>query len=421
MRCQKKKKKTSAKKTRRQNRRDTQSETSENSYSPSIPVDVLIEIFLTLSVKSIATCRCVSKLWCSTLRRQDFTELFLSSSYSRSPKLLFACIKYGDLLFFSSTQPQNPDENSSPVVASRHVKFSFNVSIDMNDISFGVHGFVCLLSYRISRGNKEIAPVLWNSSTGQVVFLSKVMTRKGDTVKCFLGYDPIGKKFKALSMKKQVGDVSWDQHQVLTVGTGGKSTWSWRTIECSIPHHYALTEPICINGVLYYISTKWSTKTCVIVCFDVRSESFSCMKAKGALNEALLNGGTLVNYNGKLGCVVQSGLYALRVRFDGKSKSFKLWVLEDVEKQEWSERIYIFPAVWKNVVGEYDLSFVGVTRTNEIVFSPLSPAYPFYLYYLNLERNTVVRVRIQGLDTSNCDLCFTSLNHLEDVKLYGKC
>ncbi|CAA7044451.1 unnamed protein product [Microthlaspi erraticum] len=167
-------------------------------------------------------------------------------------------------------------------------------------------------------------------------------------------------------------DVSWDQHKVLTLGTGGKP--SWRMIKCSIPH-YTLMEPICINGVLYYISIKWSTKTCGIVCFDVRSESFSFMEAKGSLNGDLLTGGTLLNYNGKL---------------------------EDVEKQEWSERIYVLPAVWKDVVGEYDLSFVGVTRTNEIAFSSFYQTNPFYLCYLNLERNTVVRVEIQGMDTSNC-------------------
>ncbi|CAA7045335.1 unnamed protein product [Microthlaspi erraticum] len=179
---------------------------------------------------------------------------------------------------------------------------------------------------------------------------------------------------------------------------------------------YTILQPICINGVLYYISIKSSTETCVIVCFDVRSESFSFLKPKGDLNGALLNGGTLVNYNGKLGCVFQS-------IFTEKSTSFKLWVLEDVEKEEWSDRIYLLPAVWKNVVRKAELSCVGVTRTNDIVFSSDDPAYPFYLYYLNLERNTVVRVEIQGIDTSKSMSWeyFTCLDHVEDVKLYRKC
>ncbi|CAA7044447.1 unnamed protein product [Microthlaspi erraticum] len=146
------------------------------------------------------------------------------------------------------------------------------------------------------------------------------------------------------------------------------------------------------------------------------------MEAKGALSGALLNGGALVNYNGKLGCAANSEQNEWRVIFDRTSTSLMLWVVEDVEKQEWSERIYVLPAVWKDVVGENDkLIFVGVTRTNEIAFSSSYQTNPYYLYYLNLERNTVVRVEIRGMDTFKCWVYCTSLDHVEDVKLYGKC
>ncbi|CAA7044444.1 unnamed protein product [Microthlaspi erraticum] len=415
-------------KTRRQNsvsgdrlpittQRNKRSKTSGNSSSSPIPIDVLIEIFRILPVKSIATCRCVSKLWYSTLRRPDFTELFLSRSCSTSPKLLFACIKNRDVFFFTLPQPQNPDEKSpSVLVADYHMKFSFNVPYD---ISYGLNGLFCLLSKRFSKGMEEIGPVIWNPSTGESVILPEVKARKV-TVKCLFGYDPIDKQFKILCMTKQLygslDDEAWEQQQVLTLV---KQKMSWRMIECSIPI-YTVHNPICINGVLSFISIKRFTKTCVIVCFDVRLESFSSMEAKGALNGALLNGGTLVNYNGKLGCVVNSEQNGMHLRFDGTCRSLKLWVREDVEKEEWSERIYLLPAMWRNVVRNAVLSFVGVTRTNEIVFSSYDPAYSFYLYYLNLERNTVVRVEIQGMDTSNCWVYFTCLDHVEDVKLYER-
>lgn len=76
-------------------------------------------------MKSIAICRCVSKTWSSVLRRQDFTELFLSRSRTL-PKLLLAYKKGGELFFFSAPQPQNPDANSSPVVGTYHMKLSFD-------------------------------------------------------------------------------------------------------------------------------------------------------------------------------------------------------------------------------------------------------------------------------------------------------
>ncbi|CAA7044446.1 unnamed protein product [Microthlaspi erraticum] len=195
-------------KTRRQNsvsgdplpiitRRNTRSKTAENSSWP-IPIDVIIEIFSTLPLESIATCRCVSKL----------------------------C----DLLFFSSPQPQNPDENSSSVVAN--IKFSVHGS--RGDIDY-VHGLVSLLCNQNSRGKEETLAVICNPSTRESVILPKVKMMRGARVKCLLGYDPIDKQFKVLSMTK--GDyrlgVSWEKHQVLTLGTGGKP--SWRKIECPYP------------------------------------------------------------------------------------------------------------------------------------------------------------------------------------------
>ncbi|KAF2568322.1 hypothetical protein F2Q68_00027826 [Brassica cretica] len=108
-------------------RRKTRSKTLEDGRDNSLPfpIDVIMEIFSRLPVKSIAICRCVSKTWSSVLRRRDFTELFLSRSRTL-PKLLLAYKKGGELFFFSAPQPQNPDANSSPVVATYHMKLSFD-------------------------------------------------------------------------------------------------------------------------------------------------------------------------------------------------------------------------------------------------------------------------------------------------------
>ncbi|CDY34486.1 BnaC04g13130D [Brassica napus] len=53
-----------------------------------IPIDLIIEIFSRLPLKSIARCRCVSKRWASLLRRPHFTELFFTKSLAR-PQLFF--------------------------------------------------------------------------------------------------------------------------------------------------------------------------------------------------------------------------------------------------------------------------------------------------------------------------------------------
>ncbi|CAN7051565.1 unnamed protein product [Brassica oleracea var. botrytis] len=72
-------------------------------FSSMIPIELTIEIFSRLPLKSIARCRCVSKHWASILLRPDFTDLFFTKSLAR-PKLLFALPKESEFLFFSSPQ-----------------------------------------------------------------------------------------------------------------------------------------------------------------------------------------------------------------------------------------------------------------------------------------------------------------------------
>ncbi|CAF1865910.1 unnamed protein product, partial [Brassica napus] len=321
------------------------------------PIDVIMEIFSRLPVKAIAICRCVSKTWSSVLRRQDFTELFLSRSRTL-PKLLLAYKKGGELFFFSAPQPQNPDANSSPVVGTYHMKFKYS------------------------------APVICNPSTGQL-----------------FGYDPIDKQVKVLSLSGEPNMVS-EEYQIMTLGMGKLFQ---RMINCG---RFLLCNPhfkgICINGVLYYPSLDFPRGSYLLVCFDVRSEKLTFINF-------IIMVGTMINYNGKLGFLlsVKSGYV------DESSTSVNLWVLEDIHKQEWSERTFVLPALWEeDIVESAMLGFVGMTGTNEIVMRPLSlPGRPFYLIYFNIERNTVVRVAIQGMNGSEYDHVHIFLDHVENVKL----
>ncbi|CAN7061500.1 unnamed protein product [Brassica rapa subsp. trilocularis] len=402
----------SAMKTRRRNlsgndltttRRNTRSKTLENGRDNSLPfpVDLIMEIFSRLPVKSIATCRCVSKTWSSVLRRQDFTELFLSRSRTL-PKLLLAYQKDGDLFFFSAPQPQNPDENSSPVVATYRMKLSFDAYF--RNGAFGING----LDHGLVGLSGRTHSVICNPSTGQSLPFTRAKTRSMS----LFGYDPIDKQVKVLSMwgAKFSGllNVVAEEYQVLTLGTENPS---WRTIDCGciLSYYSQHVRQKCINGVLYYLSTDMSTETTVLVCFDVRSEKFSFVKVKTFVTE-----GTMINYDGKLG-FLRAGKSVCAYR---ESRIVNLWVLEDIEKQEWSERTFVLPALWEDVVVSAILGFVGMTRTNEIVMRPLSILpIPLYLFFFNTERNTVVRIAIQGMDVSEYDKVHIFLDHVDNVEL----
>ncbi|XP_019100801.1 PREDICTED: F-box protein DOR-like [Camelina sativa] len=277
-----------------------------------------------------------------------------------------------------------------------------------------VHGLVCLIYYKqIPKGRKETVPVICNPSTGQSLTLPKVRTNRVNVIS-YLGYDPVGKQFKVLSMSLPIfGNQKGmcGEHQVLTLGPG---KLSWRMINCSaVPHGILYNENrICINGVLYYQAWVLGFSK-VIICFDVSSEKFTLIN----LDKDMVpwHEPTLVNYKGKLGALTASDFGSFGT-VSGDTECLQLWVLVDAEKHEWLKYTYVLPPLWKNVVGNASLDFVILTGTNEIVLSSDDPSGPFCVFYYNFERQTVRKVVMQGMDTCVTNV-HTFVDHVEDVKL----
>ncbi|CAA7014913.1 unnamed protein product [Microthlaspi erraticum] len=375
-------------------RASSTSTNAKEENSETIPTDLMIEISLRLPRKSIARCRCVSKLWNSTLDSPYFIE-FLTR-----PRFLFSFQKDSELCFLSSPQ----DENSSLVDADYHLKLKLE---DSFKVCGHVRGLVCLHDLWGIKGKKETAPVICNPRTGQLLPLPKVKTKRSIPVKSFFGFDPTDKEFKVLTITDGV------QHRVLTLGT---RKLEWRMVECGIPRHYPTRDGICINGGLYYLAGfqgPGHVPFRAIVCFDVRLEKHRVINAAEGMD---LDQGTLVNYKGKIGVLASDDVSWID-RLTGESRHIVLWVLVDTETHEWSKHVYELPQpLWKNVVALY---FVGVTGgTDEVVLWPRSVCAPFYVYYYNMERNTLRRVVIKGMDAAvrYYGGCMT-LDYVEDLKL----
>ncbi|RID66840.1 hypothetical protein BRARA_D01955 [Brassica rapa] len=355
-------------------RRATRSMTSLHRNSLPVPDELAMEIFSRLPSKAIARCRCACKLWSSMLRRQDFTELFLTKSCAR-PQLLFACNDHSvsKYVFILSPQPENPEENSH-VVASNHLA-CFPSSYEL----FGcTNGFLCYGAKRILEGriNPAYVPVICNPSTGQSLILPTLKSRMRFGIESYLGYEPIAKEFKVLSMESSYVSGHSVRHQVLTLGT---KKLSWRLVECCIPHRSS-SQWICISGVLYYAARAvGSSVNSMVVSFDLRSEKFSSVK----FGKAMPDSTTLVNYDGKL---------------------------------EWSKHVYVLPSSWEDVVSE-DMCIAGMVGVNEIVLAPWSQRVPSYVIYFNVERKTITKVGIQGPEAFTGKRFYTYLNHVENVKL----
>ncbi|RID66827.1 hypothetical protein BRARA_D01942 [Brassica rapa] len=341
-------------------RRITRSMTKLQPNSFPIPDELVFEIFSRLPSKTIARYRCVSKLCSSMLRRQDFTDSFLTKSCAR-PQLLFACEDDSKYIFFSSPQPENPEDNSY-VVASNHLAcFPSSYSL------FGcTYGFLCYGANMILNSRLRVG------------------------VDSYLGYDPVAKQLK---------------HQVLTLGT---KNLSWRLVECCVPH-FSCRKWICIGGVLYYTaSVNSSSFSSMLVCFNLRSEKFRFVSFMETFSRAMHESTTLVNHDGKLGLLMSED----SSNVTRSSKSFDMWVLQDAE---WSKHVYVLPPSWKDVVTE-TMCIAGMVGTSEIVLSPRFQYVPSYVIYYNVESKTIRKVGIQGLEAFQGSRFYTYLNYVENVK-----
>lgn len=198
-------------------------------YFDKIPIDLVVKIFSKMSsTKSMAKCRCVSKLWSSIIRSPYYKVLFPTKPPD-PPRLLFILVDQGKLFFYTSPQPKNlnPDEGSSSLVATLHHRMPIK---DRMKLCGPVNGLFCQQHV----GDDSIVLVVSNPITGESVILPKLTTKKVDEAKIYLGYDPIEKQFKVLSITWVCGEKD-PQHQVLTLENGGRDLL-WRNIEC------------CING-----------------------------------------------------------------------------------------------------------------------------------------------------------------------------
>lgn len=358
-----------------------------------IPLDLLVEILIRLPAKSLIKFKTVSKIWLSIILSRVFIDSFVSISSTRSRFLVafnngvFAKRGEKRLFFFSSSQEEGP-ESANHYMTLRNLDVSTLIGSCAS-----VHGFMgCQISPRY---------MICNPSTRQVILLptlpiSPERHPSPDIRGTCLGYDPVSDQFKALSLiSSRLRNHDHVEHLVLTL-KGDKRKYSWRQIQgnyYSIPPYSPVTMRVCIRGKVYY--GAWTPKfgmEPVIVCFDVRSEKLTFIKAPSRDVLFWQSDSLLLEYKGKLASIVR---YPFDI-FD----SFDLWILEDVEKHEWSKQTCAFPLSWWDSVSSLKMSFPGTNKAGELILAPRYLDHqvgPYYIFYYNVETNNIRRVRLQGI------------------------
>ncbi|XP_010423874.1 PREDICTED: F-box protein At2g15640-like [Camelina sativa] len=403
-----------------------------NSSSALISIDLIKEILSRLPSKSVARFRCVSKLWASMLVSPYFKELFRTRSLAK-PRLLFTIVEHDKCRFFSLPQLHNPYEKSSSTLlaaAEFHVKFPRKILRinHLTNLKYFSCGYASGLLYMYG-DRYQARPVICNPITGRYAILPYRYTyRKAYS---FFGFEPIEKQYKALSMAYPSGP---GHHKILTFEEDGDLMW--RRIKCPLRHDIK-SDGVCINGVLYYLADTSEcahvmTSDYMIVCFDVRSEKFTFIDVERFCR--------LINYKGKLAVIfweddediyekyhLDSDVYIHMEnrRLDADpTNELRVWVLEDVGKQEWSKYEYTWT---DDRFFRRHVSVVGATASGEIVFSmrKYRSNQPFYVFYFNPETKTLQlvtdldinkRIEIQGFGETfkKCFSVRTFVNHAGD-------
>ncbi|CAH8359804.1 unnamed protein product [Eruca vesicaria subsp. sativa] len=348
----------------------------------SLHYDLKMAIITRLPAKSLMNFRCVSKMWCSFVRSQEFVDSFFAVSATQ-PRFI-VCFSNGifrkpeERLTFVLSFPEG--SSSSSLVP----RFEMALPVGLRgsqEYCASLHGFLSLYF--------DNGLMVCNPSTEQVFNLP--------TTTQFMGYDPIGGQYKALSVHLR-GPSSGRPHLLHKVFTLG-GCQGWRDIEATPVPYIPVSAGVCINGVVYYGGYKYNStgvKNPAVMCFDVRSEKVSFIQAP---LDVVFHGkdSIFLEYNGKLASVFMKLPHARSIPFD-------LWILEDAEKHEWSKQTCVFPSdAWESV-SCHGMSFQGTNIAGEIIIVPSVvtsiKVEPFYIFYYKVRTNNVRRVRLLGIGDS---------------------
>ncbi|XP_024013370.1 putative F-box protein At3g47150 [Eutrema salsugineum] len=379
-----------------------------------VPLDLQINTLLRLPVKSLLRFRCVSKLWSSIITSRDFRNQHLKiGASSAPPRLLIAFVEpYGEkVLVVSSPNPNAPSFSSCSYRDLSLVK-----NIKGNMMYNACRGLIC-----VGTGFKDVG--IYNHSTRQLHTFPQFKFKKGPEVfprpNYMLGYDPVEDQYKVLAV-----DAFSDQrleHKVVTLG--GEE--AWREAPCVACPHIVSTRGLYMNGTLYYEASRkyldYQNTIYIIVSFDVMLETFNIIKVPSKVLTLGMwfpypwvdtsesdndTDKTLINYRGKIGVVENPRLKG----------SFRMWVVEDAEKEEWSMSTFHLP---ESAAAGLDFLVMDTFSNGEICLVPKELSDPFCLYYYNLEKKSMRSVRIEGLPVSEFKraerLSLTISDHYESL------
>lgn len=339
-----------------------------------IPLNLAIEIFRRLPVKSVARCLLLSKVWEKMIRSRNFMTSFpFRSSSQRRLLVVFIDLdrqrERQDWYFFS------PSSSSTSSLSRVTCPFP---NPEKEYHPHYVNGLISL-GYGLEK-------TITNPSTGKSKILPRVKT-SSMVAKSFFGYDPVNDEYKVLVLcmaeKLKSELVSSSQHQVLTLGAEKES---WRMIKYKIPH-IPLSNSVCIDGVLFYVAAKGADLLQLsLMRFDLRSEKLDLFTSVSAdINARLVDSSTLISYEGKVALPIKTPPF-----------KFEVWVMDQHAKEHgWTLKKSFSIEPWKSLLRLDNLHIRGTTHTGEFILAPRFYTDDFNVIHFNPDTNSFRNTKVQ--------------------------
>nr|GMC80306.1 putative F-box protein At3g52320 [Ipomoea batatas] len=387
----------------------------------TLPQEILMEILSKLPAKSLVRFRCVSKSFAALIADHDFGVLNRSFSLTLPSRASF--------LISIEVQPPHPppylrvyytlnfSDQENPrrrgMLQANRVGF---LGVEPFLLSSSSDGLICVSKFN---GDVDVC----NVSTGQRIFLPRLIRIQYKDCALLLGYDSQSKRYKVLMSVQMVDKEDYIyKHWVLTVGVDR----SWREINnyssCPFfpigdrPNCYYSNTNVYIDGVIY--SYNWRTKhtlvgTFHIVAFDVGCESFSVItlpdEVSSLADNVLFLKSALLEVGGRLTIVLVHPLYVLR----GRESLYYMgvWTWEK-SKKCWEKITITIPIQWSRII--YLTQWMRFTTNHDdedIVLLLCIYSKKFSILIYNLKSEAWRKFDVSGVEYFSVSSCWEVTLH----------
>ncbi|CAJ2670284.1 unnamed protein product [Trifolium pratense] len=372
-----------------------------------ITYDLITEILLLLSVKTMMRLKSVSKSWNTIISDPCFIEQHLKKSLQNPQLILISNPSSGVVSFPMHRLLQNPSSTDS---------CHFRGSMNNSQVIGSYNGLLCLLFKKNRWKYTEYQFVLWNPATGTISL--KVGTFKdsyaGSPFKFTFGFDISTGTYKVVALAKKCKEL-----EVRVFSFGGSD---WKNIQSFPIKDQEINDGVHLSGTINWLALSkymqefnqygWisnhiivNAKQSVIFSLNLSTETYTQILLPSGLDEVSMS------FPPTLGVLTD----CLCFLHDWKATQYVIWLMKEFGVQEsWTQLFRI------------DYCKINHRRSYLLGFSicPLRPMYLskdedtlIFAEYINCPAIIYSKrdMRVKKIRISHKMYWFTAMNYVESL------